>query len=142
MEGDLCNILGTEKITSLVRLWLQEDTPSFDFGGFVVGQQDRKAQLLIKSPGVVAGIPFFNAVFKEVNCQVEWFVKEGDIITANMPLRIALVHGKCKDILLGERVALNCLCRTSGIASSVRNYCEKAKIAGMFTVYISYGWYK
>ena len=130
MENEFCNVLSNERITSLVRAWLHEDTPNFDYGGYVVGQKPSVAQLLIKSVGVVAGKPFFDAVFKEVNCEVEWFIEEGKLVSDGFPHRIALVRGRCKDILLGERVALNCLCRMSGIATIARNYLEKAKNAG------------
>ena len=30
--------------------WLEEDTPSFDYGGFVVGEEPSEARLLAKSP--------------------------------------------------------------------------------------------
>lgn len=33
----------------LVSEWLEEDTPSFDYGGFVVGQEPAEAKLLGKS---------------------------------------------------------------------------------------------
>jgi hypothetical protein len=34
----------------LVAEWLEEDTPSFDYGGFVVGEEISEAKLLGKSP--------------------------------------------------------------------------------------------
>ena len=33
-----------------------------------------------KSEGVLAGVPFFNAIFAEVGCTVEWSAAEGDHI--------------------------------------------------------------
>jgi nicotinate-nucleotide pyrophosphorylase (carboxylating) len=33
----------------LVSEWLEEDTPSFDYGGFVVGEEISEAKLLGKS---------------------------------------------------------------------------------------------
>jgi nicotinate-nucleotide pyrophosphorylase (carboxylating) len=36
--------------TQTVRDWLAEDCPSFDYGGFVVGEEPREAKLLGKSP--------------------------------------------------------------------------------------------
>ena len=32
-----------------ITLWLEEDTPSFDYGGFVVGEEQSEAKLLGKS---------------------------------------------------------------------------------------------
>jgi nicotinate-nucleotide pyrophosphorylase (carboxylating) len=35
--------------TATVTQWLAEDTPSFDYGGFVVGESDEEAVLLGKA---------------------------------------------------------------------------------------------
>jgi len=64
--------------------WLEEDTPSFDYGGFVVGEEMSEAKLLGKSEasdafisskrqadslqGIVAGVPFFDEVFRQLDC--------------------------------------------------------------------------
>uniref|UniRef100_A0A8B8ER66 Nicotinate-nucleotide pyrophosphorylase [carboxylating] n=1 Tax=Crassostrea virginica TaxID=6565 RepID=A0A8B8ER66_CRAVI len=119
----------------MVREWLKEDTPNFDYGGFVVGEKEETALLLIKSPGVVAGKPFFDAIFKELDCVVSWECEEGDFLE---PIQcIAIVTGKVRQLLLGERVALNCLSRASGIASLARQLAKikeakgwKGEIAG------------
>lgn len=34
----------------LISEWLEEDCPSFDYGGFVVGESEGEARLLGKSP--------------------------------------------------------------------------------------------
>ena len=54
-----------------VTAWLQEDTPSFDYGGFVVGEVEREAWLLGKGTqtAVLAGRPFFNEVFAQLGCE-------------------------------------------------------------------------
>lgn len=58
-----------------------EDTPNFDLAGLCVGSQEVKARLLCKSPGtVLAGCPFFSAVFTELGCTVEWTYAEGQIL--------------------------------------------------------------
>lgn len=49
--------------------WLQEDTPSFDFGGYVVGETEQTAVLYCKAEGVLAGVPFFDEVFKQLDCK-------------------------------------------------------------------------
>ncbi|RPB15310.1 hypothetical protein P167DRAFT_571779 [Morchella conica CCBAS932] len=48
--------------------WLTEDTPSFDYGGFVVGEDEKTATLYGKSAGVLAGVPFFDEVFAQLGC--------------------------------------------------------------------------
>ena len=54
-----------------VTAWLQEDTPSFDYGGFVVGEEPREAFLLGKGKqaAVLAGAPFFTEVFEQLGCE-------------------------------------------------------------------------
>ena len=58
-----------------VTAWLAEDTPSFDYGGYVVGEVEREAFLLGKGKmtAVLAGCPFFTEVFLQLGCQcVVW----------------------------------------------------------------------
>lgn len=56
---------------SQVTAWLQEDTPSFDYGGFVVGEVEKTAFLLGKGkePAVLAGVPFVNEIFAQLECR-------------------------------------------------------------------------
>ena len=53
---------------STISAWLEEDCPTYDYGGFVVGEAPAQARLFAKSTGLVAGIPFFNEVFKQLDC--------------------------------------------------------------------------
>ncbi|KAI8812983.1 Quinolinate phosphoribosyl transferase [Cladochytrium replicatum] len=103
--------------------WLVEDTPSFDYGGFVVGVDEHVAILYGKAAGTLAGVPFFNEVFKQLDCRVEWTFKEGDevIVTPETKrVEIARVYGQVRNLLLGERTALNIVARASGIATRAR----------------------
>ncbi|KAF9464360.1 Quinolinate phosphoribosyl transferase [Collybia nuda] len=120
-----------------VAAWLAEDTPSFDYGGYVVGEAHREAFLFGKgkNTAVLAGSPFFTEVFNQIGCEVEWHVKEGD--TFEPVKHVATVRGKARYLLLGERVALNMLARCSGIATKskaikdlARSYGYKGIIAG------------
>lgn len=54
-----------------VTAWLAEDTPSFDYGGYVVGEAERVAFLFGKGkqPAVLAGSPFFDEIFAQLGCQ-------------------------------------------------------------------------
>jgi nicotinate-nucleotide pyrophosphorylase (carboxylating) len=113
--------------------WLAEDTPSFDYAGYVVGEVEREAFLLGKGhqPAVLAGSPFVTEIFSQLGCElrhlffrclispfpnrIEWFVREGE--TFEPVKHIATVRGKARFLLLGERIALNLLARCSGIAT-------------------------
>ena len=102
---------------SQITQWLQEDTPSFDYGGFVVGEAPREAFLFGKGkdPAVLAGSPFVTEIFAQLDCEVEWHTEEGD--TFEPVKHVATVRGKARHLLIGERVAVNLLARCSGIAT-------------------------
>lgn len=117
-----------------VTAWLAEDTPSFDYGGYVVGETERTATLLGKSDGVIAGRPFFDEVFSQCGCTVTWHADEGTTIDTSAQsdgkVKVATVKGPVRGILLGERVALNTLARCSGIATKSRELVDKLRAAG------------
>lgn len=143
-HGSLANLLPSHWKTQITS-WLAEDTPSFDYGGFVVGDGQRTATLYAKSGGIVAGIPFFNEVFAQTGCTVAWYdgVKEGQHIertrgsgdgsgsgSGSFKTPLATVTGPVKGILLGERVALNILARCSGVAAMSRGFLVNLRSAG------------
>ena len=105
-----------------VRTWLKTDCPTTDIGGFVVGTEESSGSLYMKSTGVVAGIPYAQAVFDELKLTVEWRAKEGDYIegSGTNKVVVAKVRGPCKDILLAERTALNLMSRASGVATKTK----------------------
>lgn len=66
-HGSVAHLL-PQTYKRMVSAWLEEDCPSFDYGGFVVGESMAEAKLLGKSPGIVAGVPFFDEVFRQLDC--------------------------------------------------------------------------
>lgn len=108
--------------------WLKEDIPSFDIGGLVVGDKFNKAVLLGKGYGILAGCPFFSKVFEILDCKIEWLKLEGEKI--NPIEQVAFVSGKTKNILQGERLALNILTRASGVATFANDMANLAKSKG------------
>lgn len=57
--------------TTQIGAWLAEDTPSFDYAGYVVGETERDAFLFGKGKhtAVLAGVPFFTEIFRQLGCQ-------------------------------------------------------------------------
>ncbi|KAJ5469480.1 Nicotinate-nucleotide pyrophosphorylase [Penicillium diatomitis] len=150
-HGDLRHLLpGNYK--RQIADWLEEDCPSLDYGGFVVGESEGEARLLGKSAGIIAGIPFFDEVFSQLGCtyvdlisqspisltpsgltspsRTEWHIQEGQPIPPNTKTHCATVRGPIRQILLGERVALNILARCSGIASKSASTLAALRAAG------------
>ena len=112
----------------LTHSWLQEDIPSFDYGGFVVGSKPEEAVLLCKSPGVLCGVPFFDAIFAELGCKVVWLYSEGSFLEP--VCEVARVSGPVNKLLRGERTALNVLARSSGIATHARELSDEKERIG------------
>eukprot|EP00499_Haloplacidia_sp_CaronLabIsolate_P009597 CAMPEP_0196776542 /NCGR_PEP_ID=MMETSP1104-20130614/4690_1 /TAXON_ID=33652 /ORGANISM="Cafeteria sp., Strain Caron Lab Isolate" /LENGTH=296 /DNA_ID=CAMNT_0042146711 /DNA_START=28 /DNA_END=918 /DNA_ORIENTATION=+ len=104
-------------LAKLVEFWLEEDTPSLDVGGFVVGDEQVTASIMCKSPGMMAGRPFVDAVFGRLGCSVRWLADEGSQLIGKREV-VAEVSGPVWALLRGERVALNVLARASGIATA------------------------
>ena len=74
------------------------------------------------------GTPFFDGIFAELDCTVEWLCREGDYLKP--VTRVAIVKGEVRKILQGERTALNCISRASGAATVSRRLKEIATSTG------------
>jgi nicotinate-nucleotide pyrophosphorylase (carboxylating) len=118
-------------VCASARAWLAEDLPcgAFDVGGLVVGAGAAEAVLLSKSAGVLAGVPWFDAIFAELGCSVTWLLPEGAALPAS-GCRVALVRGPAAALLRGERTALNALSRASGCAAAAAAAVAAARAAG------------
>jgi len=78
------------------------------------------ARFLAKADGVVAGLHVVDLVFQAVDpkLEVKWTVKDGDRVSTG--LHFGSVTGSARSLLVAERLALNILQRTSGIATATR----------------------
>jgi nicotinate-nucleotide pyrophosphorylase (carboxylating) len=140
---DFSLVIPQAQMDAAIQQWLQEDHPSWEIGGLVVGCERKSAQLFLKSSGILAGKPFFESVFRQLDCQVLWepHAEEGtaweklqsDVIEddnsdkASRKIKyrnkvcLAVVEGPVHCILRGERTALNILSRCSGVATATRD---------------------
>lgn len=85
-----------------------------------------KAVIKAKGEGVLAGSPFVEELFSMLgNVNVNFLIKEGEFFRKGEI--IAQLHGSAREILMGERLALNILQRLSGIAYTTRKFIEKLK---------------
>lgn len=114
-----------------IHQWIKDDCPNIDIGGYVVGEKVETAYLLCKSSGVLAGVPYAQAVFDYFELEVNWLFPEGSFIdietSTSKKIITAIVKGKCRHILLAERTALNTLSRASGVATESRKCVDIAK---------------
>ncbi|XP_073916162.1 nicotinate-nucleotide pyrophosphorylase [carboxylating] isoform X3 [Castor canadensis] len=121
-------LLPPSTLAALADSWLREDCPGLNFAALVTGAAPSQAALWAKSPGVLAGRPFFDAIFAQLSCQVSWLLPEGSKLVP--VVKVAEVRGPAHRLLLGERVALNMLARCSGIASTAATAVEVARATG------------
>lgn len=84
-----------------------------------------KSKLLIKEPGVLAGIDIAKEIFHrfDPSMQVEVFIQDGAEVK---PGDVAMVvSGKVRSLLQTERLMLNVMQRMSGIATMTRKYVKQ-----------------
>ncbi len=78
-------------------------------------EEKGKAYIEAKENCLLAGIEEAEEVFKRLDCKVNILRKDGEEVKAGD--KIMEIEGKIRNILAGERLALNFLCRMSGIAT-------------------------
>lgn len=113
------NYLSSEKIHLFIQQALQEDVGDGDHStlGSIPVHTKGKAQLLIKEPGVLAGLELAQMIFLQYDpeLKVELILSDGQEVQAgDIGLR---VEGSAASILTTERLVLNCMQRMSGIAT-------------------------
>ena len=119
---------------TVVALALAEDIGSGDVTTEALFERDDRcrAQILLKQPGVVAGLPVVQAVFRQLDAALELklIVTEGDELPV-VPCELARLEGRVWPLLAGERVALNLLGRLSGIATLTRRFVDAVRGTGV-----------
>jgi len=121
-------ILSKNFIRNTCRLALNEDLfPSGDITSNLLKNNSKKKVKLISSQnGIVAGLEFAKQTFNLIDKKIKFKIKkkEGSIIKKSNV--IATIEGDIKNILTGERVALNFLSHISGIATMTNKFVKKA----------------
>ena len=83
------------------------------------------AELNARKPGVLCGTHIAARVFALLSPQIKYTRQAEDGATLQPNTPIATVQGPARDLLMGERVALNFLTHLSGIATLTRSYVQK-----------------
>jgi len=109
-----------------LKAFLQEDIGTEDVTtNAVVPENHRsKAKIIAKAEGVMAGHIFASEVFTTLDNSIRYseLKKDGEQVRRGDVL--ALIEGKTRAILTGERLALNILQRLSGIATLTARFAE------------------
>ncbi|MFT6865495.1 MAG: nicotinate-nucleotide pyrophosphorylase (carboxylating) [Cyclobacteriaceae bacterium] len=111
--------LSEERIHAFIVNALNEDIGNGDHSslGSISENQISNAQLIIKGEGILAGMDLARKIFLHIDphFELDILLKDGDKVKFG---EIGFhIHGKSRAILAGERLALNCLQRMSGIAT-------------------------
>ena len=78
----------------------------------------------VRRPGTIAGLQLAQAAFHRLDAKVAFETEVADGDEASAGAIVARVSGSARALLTAERVALNFLCRLSGIATLTRRYVD------------------
>jgi len=103
---------------------LEEDIRSGDITAQLIdADSETTATIITREEAVMCGIPWADEVFRQLgNVQIEWHVEDGDRLAAETTL--CTLSGNTRQILTGERTALNFLQTLMGTATTARRYAD------------------
>lgn len=106
---------------------LEEDIRSGDITAQLIdADSETTATIITREEAVMCGIPWADEVFRQLgDVRIEWHVKDGVRLAAGTTL--CTLRGNTRQILTGERTALNFLQTLMGTASVSRRYADAVK---------------
>jgi nicotinate-nucleotide pyrophosphorylase (carboxylating) len=117
------------QVRQLIQAAIEEDLGRGDVTteATIGAQVISRARVITKQEIVLAGLDVFAAVYDALDGAVHLkpSCHDGDLLSAGAV--IALLEGRARSLLAGERVALNFLQRLSGIATLTRQYVEAVR---------------
>ena len=115
-------------IVTLIKEMLKEDIGKGDITTSFLFEKNFTVDAVItaKEDGVICGIDVFKGVFLYLSpsFRFKFSVKDGENIYKGM--KVAEIKGPVKELLTGERTALNFLQHLSGIATLTKKFVERA----------------
>ncbi len=114
-------------VKGLCKLALNEDLfPSGDItSNLLDNNSSKKFKLISNQRGIIGGLSFAKQTFNLLDKRIKFIAKkkEGSLVYKGSV--VAIIEGKIKNILIGERVALNFLSHISGIATKTNEFVKK-----------------
>ena len=119
--------LSKDFIRNTVKRALNEDLyPSGDItSNLVKNNKVVKVKLLSNQNAIIGGLLFAKHAFDLVDNKIKFISKKKDGSQVKKGSLIATIEGRAKNILIGERVALNFLSHISGIATKTNSFVKK-----------------
>ena len=125
----MSNILLSNKfIKSICKLALNEDLyPSGDITSDLINNNiNKKVKMIINQRGIIGGLAFAKETFKLIDKKIKFIIKKKEGSYIRKGDIVAIIEGNLKNILIGERVALNFVSHISGIASKTNKFVRLA----------------
>ena len=121
-------ILSKNFIRSVCKLALNEDLyPSGDITSNLLNDNiKKKLKLITNQNGIIGGLEFAKQTFKLIDKKIKFDIKKKEGSAIKKGNVIATIEGNIRNILTGERVALNFLSHISGIATKTNQFVKKA----------------
>lgn len=125
----MMNAKEIEAAKTLINLALEEDVATGDIttDNLIPAETRRKAYMVAKADGVIAGLPIAEMVFRQLDESLVWEpqVQEGAKVTNGTVL--VRFEASYRALLTAERTALNFFQRLSGIATMSAKYADAVK---------------
>ena len=120
-------ILSKNFIRSVCKLALNEDLyPSGDITSSLLNDNiQKKLKLITNQNGIIGGLEFAKQTFKLIDKKIKFDIKKKEGSAIKKGNVIATIEGNIRNILTGERVALNFLSHISGIATKTNQFVKK-----------------
>jgi len=114
-------------IKSSCKLALNEDLyPSGDITSELINKNiKKKVKMISNQKGILGGIEFAKETFKLIDKKIKFKNKKKDGSRIKKGEVVATIDGDLKNILTGERVALNFVSHISGIATKTNMFVKK-----------------
>ncbi|HLR38278.1 MAG TPA: carboxylating nicotinate-nucleotide diphosphorylase [Chitinophagaceae bacterium] len=118
-----------EEIIRIIKNAIREDVGENDHSSLasIPPEARSKAKLVVREPGVLAGIEFAQRVFSYIDDSIQLGIrmKDGEMMKeGDIPFYVA---GNSHSILKAERLVLNVIQRMSAIATKTNQFTEKLK---------------
>lgn len=120
-----------ESFRRIIEEALKEDIGAGDVTSSIVDEKEVEAKIISKEEAILAGLFCAELTFKLLDKDIKFlsFYSDGERVKEKEV--VATLQGKARAILSGERVALNFLCRLSGIATATAQMVSIAKEYGV-----------
>ena len=117
-------LLSNQFIKSTCKLALNEDLyPSGDITSDLINNNiNKKVKMIINQRGIIGGLAFAKETFKLIDKKIKFTIKKKEGSYIQKGNIVAIIEGNLKNILIGERVALNFVSHISGIASKTNKF--------------------